>query len=101
MELEVGSKFLFIGVDRSQNTGKAVPILFIICDLCDLMAIPSVVPSQSPKHVTSTICPTRFLTMTMTIPSVRRSRVIGDYRGYRTLIAYYAVFDREGVTRHW
>ena len=32
---------------------------------------------------------------------VRRSRVIGDYRGYRRLIAYYAVFDREGVARHW
>ena len=32
---------------------------------------------------------------------LRRSRVIGDYRGYRRLIAYYAVFDREGVARHW
>jgi hypothetical protein len=26
--------------------------------------------------------------------AVRRSRVIGDYRGYRRLIAYIAVFDR-------
>jgi hypothetical protein len=27
---------------------------------------------------------------------IRRSRVIGDYGGYRRLIAYLAVFGREG-----
>jgi hypothetical protein len=31
---------------------------------------------------------------------VRRSRVIGDYGGYRRLIVYFAVFGREGLARH-
>ena len=36
-----------------------------------------------------------------TIEQVSRRRVIGDFRGYRRLIAYIAVFDREGVVRCW
>jgi hypothetical protein len=31
--------------------------------------------------------------------ALRRSRVIGDYGGYRRLIAYLAVFGREGDVR--
>jgi hypothetical protein len=31
--------------------------------------------------------------------SIRRSRVTGDYGGYRRLIAYLAVFGREGDVR--
>ena len=43
------------------------------------------------------------LTWILYIISLGRSRVIGigDYRGYRRLIAYIAVFDREGVVRCW
>ncbi len=31
------------------------------------------------------------------ITYIRRSRVIGDYGGYRRLIVYFAVFGREGL----